>query len=297
MQSSCSDTYEYKFSLYSKSPPALAFTQRYSGGLFMFRTTAMIFAACLSTAVSAQTIDLAKSDLVDLTHTYDADTIFWPTSPIKFEHKQLAYGETPGGYFYSSYSFAMPEHGGTHLDAPIHFYRGQDTADKVPLEKLIGPAVVIDVSAKAKVDRNYRLTLADVKAFEATHGEIAPGSSLLLRTDWSHHWPDTKAYMGDDTPGDASKLSFPSFGAEAISYLVKERKVSLVGVDTASIDYGHSTDFTVHQIVGGANIPALENLTGLDQLPAVGATLIALPTKIGGGSGGPARVIAIVPKN
>ena len=262
----------------------------------MLRIFTVIILTSFSGAAQAQTIDLAKSDLVDLTHAYNAAAIFWPTSPIKFEHTELAYGETPGGYFYSSYSFAMPEHGGTHLDAPIHFFRGKNSAEKIPLQQLITPVFVIDVTVQASTDRNYRLSLADVKAFEAKHGPITAGSSLLLRTGWSEHWPSVKAYMGDNTPGDASKLSFPSFGAEAISYLVKTRNVGLIGVDTASIDYGKSTAFMVHRIIGEANIPALENLTNLGPLPAAGALLIALPIKIEGGSGGPARVVAIVPK-
>ena len=257
--------------------------------------TAFILAGFSATSL-AQTIDLAKSEIVDLTHTYNAKTIFWPTSPIKFEHTQLAYGDTPGGYFYSSYSFAMPEHGGTHLDAPIHFYRGKRSAEQIPLQQLVTQVFVIDVRLHASADRDYRLSLADVKAFEAKHGAITAGSSLLLRTGWSAHWPNTKAYMGDDTPGDASNLSFPSFGIEAIEYLVKTRKVGLIGVDTASIDYGKSTAFMVHRVIGEANIPALENLTNLGPLPATGALLVALPIKIEGGSGGPARVIAIVPR-
>ncbi|MBL4789968.1 MAG: cyclase family protein [Kordiimonadaceae bacterium] len=250
----------------------------------------------LSVPIQAQVVDLAKSDIIDLSHAYNADTIFWPTSPIKFEHKELAYGDTPGGYFYSSYSFAMPEHGGTHLDAPIHFSRGKNTAEIIPLNQLITSVYVINIGSKAAANRDYRLTLADVKSFEAEHGDIKAGSSVLLRTDWSERWPDTKNYLGDDTPGDASKLRFPSFGVEAIEYLVNIRKVGLVGVDTASIDYGKTTEFKVHQIVGGANIPALENLTNLKQLPPTGALLIALPIKIEGGSGGPARVVSIVPK-
>lgn len=262
----------------------------------MFRITAILFAYCLSATASAQTIDIEKSEIIDLTHSYNDTTIFWPTSPIKFEHKQLAYGDTPGGYFYSAYSIALPEHGGTHLDAPIHFSREGISAEKIPLKQLITPVFVIDVQAQAKADRDFRLSLADVKAFEAKHGVISQGASVLLRTGWSEHWPDTKAYMGDDTWGDASKLSFPSFGAEATSYLVKTRKIALIGIDTASIDYGKSTEFKVHRIVGAANIPALENLTNLAPLPATGAILIALPTKIEGGSGGPARVVALVPK-
>jgi len=263
----------------------------------MFRLFAISLAIILSTTVQAQTIDFAKSNIVDLTHPYNEKTIFWPTSPIKFEHKQLAYGDTVGGYFYSAYSFAMPEHGGTHLDAPIHFFKDKKTSEQIPLKKLIAPAVILDVSEKAKQDRNYRLTLADIQTFEKKHGKIAEGISFLLRTDWSDHWPNTKAYLGDDTPGDASKLSFPSFGVEAIKFLVHQRKVGLIGVDTASIDYGKSSDFLVHRIISEANIPALENLTNLASLPATGSLLIALPTKIEGGSGGPARVVAIVPRN
>lgn len=256
---------------------------------------AVLLSGWLTGPVNAQTIDLAKSDIIDLTHPYNAKTIFWPTSPIKFEHTELAYGDTPGGYFYSSYSFAMPEHGGTHLDAPIHFYRGANTAEQIPLTQLFTPAFVIDIRDQAAADRNYRLSVVDVKKFEARHGPIAEGSSVLLRTGWSKHWPDTKAYLGDDTPGDASNLSYPSFGEEAIRYLVEERKIALIGVDTASIDYGKSKDFMVHRIIGKANIPALENLTNLGPLPATGAVVIALPIKIEGGSGGPARVVAIVP--
>ena len=263
----------------------------------MVRLLAVLCAVAFTAQAEAQILDLSKSKIVDLTHSYNADTIFWPTSPIRFEHNQLSYGDTSGGYFYSAYSFAMPEHGGTHLDAPIHFYRGKDTADKVALEKLVTQAYVVNVSPQAATDRNYRLSLADIKAFEAVYGQIVKGAAVLLRTDWSNHWPNTKAYLGDDTPGDASKLSFPSFGPEAIGFLVKERQIALIGVDTASIDYGKSKDFMVHRIIGEANIPALENLTNLAALPATGAIIVALPTKIEGGSGGPARVIAFVPKN
>lgn len=261
----------------------------------MLRATFIFFIVFASLPTHAQIIDLTKSTLVDLTHAYNDQTIFWPTSPTQFEHKELYYGETPGGYFYSAYSVAMPEHGGTHLDAPIHFFRGKDTASDIALEKLILNAVVIDVSAQARLDRNYRLTLADVLQFEKEFGDVPKGSAVLLRTDWSQHWPDTKAYLGDDTPGDASKLSFPGFGVEAIKHLVKKRNIALIGVDTASIDYGQTKDFMVHRVIGEANIPALENLTNLAALPAKGALLIALPIKIENGSGGPARVVAVVP--
>jgi kynurenine formamidase len=170
------------------------------------------------------------------------------------------------------------------------------TVDRLPLAQLIAPAVVIDITAKAARDRDYRLTREDVLAFEKTHGTIARATIVLLRTGWSRHWPDAKAYLGDDTPGDATKLSFPSYGADAARVLVEERGVGALGIDTASIDYGRSTDFEVHRIAAARNVVGLENLTNLDQLPARGALLIALPMKIEGGSGGPLRAVAVLPR-
>jgi kynurenine formamidase len=241
-------------------------------------------------------VDLSQQRVVDLTHAYGPSTIFWPTSPTRFELKALAAGQTPGGYFYSANTFCTPEHGGTHLDAPVHFFEKGLTADKVPVEQLIAPAVVIDISAKAAADRDYRLTVEDVAAFEKGHGRIARGTIVLLRTGWSKYWPNVKQYLGDDTPNDASKLSFPSYGADAARLLVETRGVGAIGVDTASTDYGRSTDFEVHRIAAPKNVAGLENLTNLDQLPARGATIIALPMKIEGGSGGPLRAVALVPR-
>jgi kynurenine formamidase len=250
----------------------------------------------IASSLDAQRVDLARSAIVDLTHPLNARTLYWPTAPSRFKLDQLAYGPTPGGWFYSAYAFSAPEHGGTHLDAPIHFSARGATADRVPLEQLVAPAVVIDVAARAAADVDYRLTVADVEAFERAHGRIAPGTIVLLRTGWSARWPAAKAYLGDDTPGDASKLRFPSFGVEATTLLVRDRRAAAIGVDVASIDYGRSTDFRVHRIAAEANVPGLENLTNLDRIPATGALVIALPMKIEGGSGGPVRVIAIVPR-
>ncbi|HKA42788.1 MAG TPA: cyclase family protein [Burkholderiales bacterium] len=245
---------------------------------------------------AAQALDPAAYRLVDLTHPFNDRTIYWPTSPSTFKLQRLAYGDTSGGFFFAANSFCAPEHGGTHLDAPIHFAQGGRTSDAIPLEQLVAPAVVIDVSKQAAADPDYRLTRDDVIGFERRHGRIKAGAIVLLRTGWSRFWPDRKMYLGDDTPGDASKLRFPSYGADAAKLLVEDRKVGMLGVDTASIDYGRSDDFIVHRIATAQNVGGLENLANLEELPAVGATVIALPMKIEGGSGGPVRAIALVPK-
>ena len=126
----------------------------------------------LAVRISAEPLDLERYRLVDLTHAYDKDTVFWPSGPTHFELKQLHYGETDAGFFYAANTFCAPEHGGTHLDAPIHFARDRQTAEQVPLERLVGPVVVIDVSDKAAAERDYRVTPEDVLAFEAKHGRI-----------------------------------------------------------------------------------------------------------------------------
>jgi kynurenine formamidase len=256
----------------------------------------LLLAACAQPADEGAVFDPAQFALVDLTHAFNAQTIYWPTSTKTFEHPQQAFGPTPGGWFYSSYELSTPEHGGTHLDAPIHFGEGKETSDQIPLTRLVARAVVIDVSAKADADRAYQLTPDDVTTFEAQHGQIAEGTIVLLRTGWSKHWPNRFAYLGDSTPGDASKLNFPSFGADAARLLVEQRRVAAIGVDVASIDIGKSTDFMVHRIAAAANVPGFENLTNLDRLPATGAIVIALPMKIEGGSGGPLRAIALMPR-
>jgi kynurenine formamidase len=250
----------------------------------------------LTSTLTAQSFDIRRYRTIDLTHALNAKTLYWPTSPTTFKLDQLSFGPTPGGWFYSAYAFSAPEHGGTHLDAPIHFGEGHLTVDRVPLDKLVGPAAVIDITAKTRADADYRLTRDDVAAFEKANGRIAAGTIVLLRTGWSTRWPDKKSYLGDDTPNDASKLHFPSYGVEAARLLIQERKVAAIGVDVASIDYGPSQDFMVHRIAAAADVPGIENLTNLNLLPATGAVVFALPMKIEGGSGGPARVVALVPR-
>lgn len=252
---------------------------------------ALAFAPALATS-----LELSDYRLVDLSHVYGEDTLYWPTSPSAFEKQTLAYGDEETGYFYSAYAVCTPEHGGTHLDAPVHFSANGQATDEIPLSSLIAPAVVIDVTASTNEDRNYRVSAADVAAFEEAYGRIPEGSIVLARTGWSRYWPDAMAYLGDDTPGDATKLQFPGFGADAVQILAEERGATMIGIDTASIDYGKSQDFMAHRVGAAQNVANLENLTNLAELPATGSYVMALPMKIEGGSGGPVRVVALVPR-
>lgn len=234
--------------------------------------------------------------IVDLSHAYGDDTVFWPTAD-PFTLNVVASGMTPGGYYYAANKFSTSEHGGTHLDAPVHFAEGRQTVDAIPLERLMGAAVVIDVTRAAEKDADYLVSVADIESFEKAHGRIPDDTIVLLRTGYSSRWPDAARYLGTAERGAAAvaKLHFPGLDPAAARFLVEERKVRATGIDTASIDRGQSTTFETHRILSAANVPNFENLNGLDRLPATGAHLIALPMKIRGGSGGPLRAIAILP--
>jgi kynurenine formamidase len=240
--------------------------------------------------------DLARAEIVDLTHPFDGQTLYWPTSPSGFQLKQLHHGPTEGGYFYAANSLCAPEHGGTHVDAPAHFAEHGQGVEAIPLARLIAPAVVIDVTKRAEADADYRLTVEDVRAWEAKHGAVPAGAIVVLRTGWGRRWPDRKRYFGDATPGDASHLHFPSFGREAVELLVRERRVAAIAVDTASIDHGPSKDFPVHRLVGAADVPGFENVADAERLPETGAWIVALPMKIAGGSGAPLRMVGLLPR-
>jgi kynurenine formamidase len=257
---------------------------------------ALVAAVAPAAAPPRPSLDLATAEVVDLSHAYDATTLYWPTDTRGFRLERLHFGPTPGGFFYAANSFSTAEHGGTHLDAPIHFGEGRASVEALPLERLIAPAVVIDATGPAAADPDYRLAIAEVERFEGVHGTIAPGTIVLLRTGWSARWPDRKRFLGDDTPGDATQLHFPAFGAEAARLLVEARRVAALGLDTASLDHGPSRDFPVHRIAAAADVPGFENLANLDRLPATGAWVAALPMKIAGGSGAPLRAVAFVPR-
>lgn len=233
---------------------------------------------------------------IDLTHDFSTNTLYWPTAkPFALEVEFHAH--TDKGYFYAANRYSASEHGGTHVDAPIHFAEGRKTLDQLGVEQLIGAAVVVDVSDKAQKDADYQVGVADIKDWEKKHGKIPEGAILLLNTGFARGWPDAKKYLGTEERGPEAvpKLHFPGLHPDAARWLVTERTIKAVGLDTASIDYGQSTLFESHCILFDKNVPAFENVAALDQLPATGAYVIALPMKIKGGSGGPLRIVAWLP--
>jgi len=233
--------------------------------------------------------------VVDLTHPFDSTTVYWPTGE-GFELTVLSDGPTPDGYTYRANSFCAAEHGGTHLDAPAHFSEQGQTAEAIPPERFVGPGVVIDVSPRCAGDPECTVGVADVRAFESRHGRIPEGAIVLLRTGFGERWPDRAAYLGTDERGAAAvaKLRFPGLDAEAARFLAEERRIDAVGIDTASIDPGRSTHFEAHRVLADRGVPILENVASLGELPATSFTVVALPMKIGGGSGGPLRIVAIL---
>lgn len=232
---------------------------------------------------------------IDLSHDFSDETVYWVTAE-SFKRTTVAEGMTDKGFYYSAYNYSAAEHGGTHIDAPVHFAEGRRTVTDLPLDALIAPAVKIEVSEKALANRDYLVTVDDIVNWETTNGEIPSGSIVLIQTGFSKHWPDKKNYLGTDQKGDAAvkDLHFPGLSERAAAWLVN-RKIKAVGIDTASIDYGQSTTFDSHIALMTNNIPAFENVGNLDKLPAKGFHIFALPMKIKGGSGAPLRIVAFVP--
>tara|TARA_R110002073_G_scaffold123234_2_gene266895 strand:- start:80544 stop:81362 length:819 start_codon:yes stop_codon:yes gene_type:complete len=254
------------------------------------------FFSCQKEKPTTQNLDLSNSKIIDLSHSYSHETIYWVTAK-EFELDTVFKGRTDKGYYYSANNFATAEHGGTHIDAPIHFAEGGQSVDEIPLTKLIGSAIKIDVSKNALENPDYLVSIDDLKTWEEKHNtQIPDGSIVLLQTGFSTYYPNKVKYMGTDERGDnaVQLLHFPGLEPEAATWLTENRNIHSIGIDTPSIDYGQSTLFKSHVILLSKNIPAFENLTGLEQLPEKDFTVIALPMKIKSGSGSPLRIVALI---
>ena len=267
----------------------------------MKKMCSLLFVCCLISGCtqtktdSAAKVDAFSGKIIDLSHPFDSQTIYWPTEE-GFKLEKEAAGVTPQGYYYASNRFSAPEHGGTHIDAPRHFAANGNTVDQVPLDQLMGRAILLDVTKQCESNRDYLVSVDDFNAWEKQHGQIPNGAIVLLRTGFAKFWPDRVRYMGTDERGAAAvaKLHFPGLSPDAARWLATNRSIKAIGLDTPSIDYGQSTLYESHQTLFAKNVPAFENLADLSALPADGFIVVAMPMKIGGGSGGPLRVAAIV---
>jgi kynurenine formamidase len=231
-------------------------------------------------------VSSGKTRVLDLSYAINDKLVPWPGDKRWFEAQVNATVEK-NGYF--TRSFWMLEHYGTHLDAPIHFPPGKTAVDQIPAKQFFGPAVALDVSAETATNADYQAPASRVEEWEKKHGRISAGSIVLLRTGWASRWPDVQKYRNPDAQG---KMHFPGFSADAAKLLIA-RKVSGIGCDTLSTDYGASEDFAVHHLVLGAGMYQLENLADLSGLPEAGAFLVVAPIKLEGGSGGAVRVFAL----
>lgn len=232
-----------------------------------------------------------QAKIVDLTYPLNAQSAFWPGDNYQpFELKTIATLEKNGVL---SKAFSMPEHLGTHLDAPNHFEPNQPSVDKIPPSLFFAPGVVIDLAGPAALDHDVRLTREHVDIWERAHGRIPDGAIVLLNTGWGKFWTNVPRFQNRDVQG---RMHFPGYSVEAANFLLTERTARGLGIDTLSIDYGLSRDFAVHHAVNSQGRYGLENVARLDDLPARGFWLFVAPIKIETGSGGPARIFAILPK-
>lgn len=226
-----------------------------------------------------------RHGVMDLTY------VLGPTTPA-FEPGEEAARRTVAdlakdGYYMQEW--VIIEHIGTHVDAPAHFAKGGRTADRLTPAELITPAVVIDIAAKAAKNRDALVTVDDVRAFERRHGRIPHNAAVLMYSGWGAKVGNANAYRGTDSAG---VLHFPGFDPDAAAWLLKNRRIRSVGVDTLSIDNGPSTGFDTHLTVNGADRYGLENLANLHRIPPTGAKIMVGLIPFQQGSGGQARVFA-----
>ncbi len=232
-----------------------------------------------------------KLKIVDLGWPLNDKNPYWPAEDYEpFRLKTIATIEKNGVL---SKAFFCPEHLGTHLDAPNHFEKNQRAVDQIEAPRLFAHGVVIDIAPQSSGDADYRLTRGDVAEWEKVHGRVPDGAVVLLSTGWARQWNNYPRYKNQDVEG---KMHFPGYSAEAAKFLVDERNVKGLGIDTLSIDYGLSKDFAVHHVVNGAGRYGLENVAHLDELPPRGFYVVVAPIKIETGSGGPTRLFAIMKK-
>lgn len=249
----------------------------------------LIFFATLSLPMSAsQANTINYSRVVDLSHVIAPDMPLWPGDPA-VEFVDTAQFDKDG-YFLRK--FTMGEHSGTHMNAPNSFHKDGMGIDRYEPQSLVVQAVVIDIRKEAQANADYVLTEGDILIWESKYGKVPKDSVVLLYTGWQEKWSDPKAFFNKDAEG---KLHFPGFDGKATSFLLKERGIKGVGIDTHGVDPGLDLTYQTNTQVLAQNGIILECLTHIDQLPATGTTLVLGILRLKGGSGTPLSVMAFVP--
>ncbi|GIY43345.1 uncharacterized protein CDAR_38201 [Caerostris darwini] len=249
----------------------------------------------LLSSITISTCNPIPFEMVDLTYTFDEKTLHWPTMK-KFELNVLTNGTTDDEYWFQAEEYFSGIHVGTHMDAPCHFAKGRWCVDDIPIHRLVAPVAVIDITQKAEQDRDALVQIEDLIHWEMFSGHTLDNKIIMVRSGWGKRWPDREAFTGTADYNE-TKLHFPGVSKEAAQWLVDMRKVYGVGIDTLSVDNGPSRQFLTHRILYANNIFGLENVANLEKLPIYGATLYAMPMKVGKGSGAPTRIIATFPKH
>lgn len=227
--------------------------------------------------------------VVDLTHTINDKVP--PFNLAQSESYKVTVEDTIEKNKVFVRKFSMPEHYGTHIDAPAHFASGLWTVDQIPPERLIAPVVVIDISNKTKTNADYQLSIKDIAGWEQANGQIPGNAVVMLNTGWGSRWDSVKDFRNADAKG---VMHFPGYSVDAARFLTEARAVLGLGTDTLSVDYGPATDFPVHHYTMARSVYHLEDVANLDHLPATGSTVIVAPIKLEGGSGGPVRILALL---
>ncbi|MCC6888847.1 MAG: cyclase family protein [Hyphomicrobiales bacterium] len=239
------------------------------------------------TAAPAEAAPRPWHRVLDLTHTLSAAFPTFDGRPgIALE--RAADLKTDG---YNLYRWQLNEHSGTHLDAPIHFSADGASAEAIPADALVLPLSVIDASSKAANDPDYQLSRSDLADWERRHGRLPDNGCVAMHSGWARYVGEPTRYAGRDARG---TMHFPGFAPDAVGWLIDERRAAGLAVDTLSLDHGASKDFKTHLLWLGSGRWGLENVAGLERVPAAGATLVVGLAKVAGATGGPARLFALI---
>ncbi|CAG2190393.1 unnamed protein product [Mytilus edulis] len=263
------------------------------------KTVLFVLFVCLIHDINcAKSSSCSDIRVVDLSHVHGPKPLtapFFP--PYSFEIVNRSISQALGGNWFETNYIRTSEHSGTHIDSPSHFYRNKKRMHEIPLDKLYGPGVIIDIRRQVSGNVNYRVKVSDIQRWEATHGRIPKGAVVLFNSGWSSRYPDPFKVFNTQNTSDVSSYEFPSYEFKAITFLAKFRSVNIVGSDTPSI--GDSppgkVDLSNFTFLFQRNIPVVLNVANLDRLPLSGSTIFVPAINIYDGSGAPARIFATVP--